>query len=47
MRSEKIKVGPTNYTLDEAYKYKVHGVYLANQKDTKNGLVGEIEYLSL
>jgi hypothetical protein len=46
MIDEKKKVAPNKYDLDEAYKYKVHGVYLANMKTHKDGLVGEIEYMS-
>jgi hypothetical protein len=43
---EKKKVGPNRYTTDEAFKQKVHGVYLGNNKELRGGLVGEIEYLS-
>lgn len=45
-KEEKTKVGPANYKTDPAYAEKIKGVYL-NQKSTKEGLTGEIEYLSL
>lgn len=43
---EKKKVAPNEYNTDEAYKQKVYGVYLGNNKSPKDGLVGEIVYLS-
>jgi len=43
---EKKKVGPAEYTTDQAYQDKVKGVYL-QQKAAKGGLTNEVEYLSL
>lgn len=45
--NEKKRVAPNAYkNIDEAYKQKVYGITLGQIKDHKNGLVGELEYLS-
>lgn len=43
---EKNRVAPNAYNTDEAYRQKVYGVYLGNNKAAKDGLTGEISYLS-
>ncbi len=45
-KEEKQKVGPAQYSCDQVYKDKIKGVYL-QQKATKEGLTGEVEYLSM
>ena len=45
-REEKQKVGPAQYSFDQVYQDKIKGVYM-QQKAVKEGLTGEVEYLSL
>jgi hypothetical protein len=47
MASEKKKVAPNSYKTDEAYKQKIYGVYLGQNKVPSLGLLNEYEFAAM
>ena len=47
MISEKKKVAPNSYKTDEAYKQKIYGVYLGQNKVPSLGLLNESEFAAM